>query len=191
MDLLNMLRYCGILFVFLALKAYPQEPERKGLFSITAGFTYCNLNESNFSTDYRGDFHLGLRKDLDLTNKTYINTGIIYSGLGAQLNRELSEDDLKIQTLQFPLGLKQYLSESFFLTAGGSLNLRLGARVNRDAIPGETRFIDMAVSLGAGINIGRFFIDARWNYGLISIQRNDGRISGHNQYILAGLGYRL
>jgi len=186
-----MLRFCSFLFIFFAFKAYPQEPVRKGLFSVTGGFTYCNLNESNFSTDYIWDFYLGLRKDIELSKSTFLNTGVLYAGLGAKINREFSGDDLKIQTIQFPVGIKQYILRSLYFTAGGSANLRLGARVNRDAIPGETKFFDVAVSLGAGYNINRVSIDARWNYGLLNIRRNDGRISGNNQYFLVGLGYRF
>jgi len=181
----------SILAVLLSFIGYGQEEERKGLFSVYAGYTLCTLNGANFDVAPRSDFHVGIRKDVELSTSTHLNTGILYSGLGAKVNREFSEDDLKIQTLQLPIGIKQYLGSSVFITGGGSVNLRLGARVNRDAISGETKFFDIAVSLGTGFNVKRFTIDARWNYGLINIKRNDGRISGNNQYIFVGLGYRI
>ena len=48
--------------------------------------------------------------------------------------------------------------------------MRLDAQFNKDPLPGDTKFLDIAVSLGAGCNLNRFAIDLRWNDGLINIE---------------------
>ena len=188
--MIRILSICLTIF-YASMSLIAQDEERTGLFSITAGYTLCTLNGSNFDVDFRSDFHIGIRKDVQLQSSTFLNTGILYCGLGSKLNREFSTDNLKIQTLQFPIGIKQYLSNAIYITGGGSINLRLGARVNRDAIPRETKFLDLAVSAGAGFNVNRFTLDIRWNYGLINIRKGDERVSGNNLYVLSGVAYRF
>nr|MBS0037708.1 PorT family protein [Saprospiraceae bacterium] len=50
--------------------------------------------------------------------------------------------------------------------------------------------LDFGIGLGAGVNFGNFFIDARYNLGLADIVEDDD-LTVNNKGILVGVGYKF
>jgi hypothetical protein len=103
-----------------------------------------------------------------------------------------SEDgkDFKMHTLSWPMYIKRNFGP-LFGTAGLALNFKLTD--NREDFPNQvvdTKFFDIPLSLGFGVELGKFTLDARHYWGMFQAATLDGL--GHkNRYWQIGAALEL
>ena len=131
---------------------------------IKGGINLSSLNgddvPSNF--DARTGYHIGVAAQLGLGDKFALQPEVLYSAQGA--------NDLDIDYVNIPILVKYKFLEFLSFEAGP----QFGVLVNddyEDII--ETKSFDLSAALGAGVEFGKFFAQARYNFGFTDIIEED------------------
>ena len=154
-------------------------------FGLKAGANFSNLNISSDNVDPSLDgatnFYIGALADMGISDKSHLQTEILYSIEGAQ--------DAALYFLDFPVMYKYYLIPGLNLQLGPQLGILLDAE-NGTA---DLKSVNWSLNFGAAYELsGGFFVDARYNLGLTNfslIELND--FSLKTQVFQLGVGYRF
>ena len=93
-----------------------------------------------------------------------------------------------MHVISLPIYVKPQIGPVFG-TAGFALNFKLGD--NREDFPGQvadTRFFDIPLTLGAGVQFGPIVIEGKYYWGLFNAAGIDG-LMHKNQYLQAGVAF--
>ncbi len=185
------------LFVFVCGSAFSQKDDDKGpdLITITAGWSAADLViDGEEVTDVRHGFFGGVRKDFKLAPIFSLNTGILYVQKGATFKFGDAESEWELDYLELPVGLKAKLGP-VFATAGLSANIRINSQIDgektSDIEDFDVNAFALSSSLGLGVKILMFSVDARWQYGFTDIISDNDGDAVNNNYFLIGLGFGI
>lgn len=183
-----------------------EKDKRSIVFGLTTGL---NLATAQFGSKFKGDagnitaFHLGLTTECRLSNKFYLNTGLLYSGKGytyKNTSNDIDEEgkaqyiDIPLMaSLRLPLGktVKLQLNAgpyAAFCIGGNVEDLwekkKGGSKNNKESFSSAYSGFDYGLQIGIGFDIYyHFHIGANYQLGTSSDYAN--------RNLMLGLGYRF
>lgn len=132
-------------------------------------------------------FYIGVFSEKKASERLSFNSGLEYFQNGFTN----SESNFKMHTLSLPSVAKVFIGPIYGM-AGLAFNFKLTD--NREDFPGgaqssvrvnQTNFFDIPLSLGLGIQIARFQVEAKYNWGLFNSVYIDG-LANKNRYLQVG-----
>ena len=158
---------------------------------LKGGLNFANVNASSVGAAYnsRTGYHLGAFLNAKFT-KLAIQPEIIYSRQGSSVSVSGSSADIQLDYINIPILLKFYLVAGLNLQAGPQFGFLTSATSAGVDIKSLYKSSDVSIGLGAGWDISKFCIDARYNLGITEI--NDaGAQATKNQVFQLSVGYKL
>lgn len=175
--------FVAIAFLGVAMVSNAQEIK----FGVKAGANFSNIkvdsNEGGLSPDGATSLYVGALVDFALTEKFHIQPEIQYSLEGIK--------DGSLTYLNIPLMGKLYLVEGFNVQAGPQIGFLVDAEGGTDGLK-STNF---GLNAGAAYELPMgIFFDARYTFGLSSINDEDAGLDGleiKTRNFQLGVGYRF
>lgn len=176
-----------IFSAFIAITSSAQE-NKDFKIGLRAGWHSANTYRvGNATYDNLEAFYIGVFSETKASERLSFNSGLEYFQNGFTN----SESNFKMHTLSLPSVGKVFVGPVYGL-AGLAFNFKLTD--NREDFPGgaqstvkitQTNFFDIPLSLGLGIQIARFQIEAKYNWGLFNSVYIDG-LAHKNRYLQVG-----
>jgi len=169
---------------------YGQKDDMKpALVTVTAGWSYADINQGDNSTDKRNGFFAGVRKDIKLFPTLHLETGALYVQKGATFDLGEFGDDIEYELdyIDIPLALKLKIGGLYGI-AGVSGNIRIKSEIEGEKVD-DIKSFAFSSSLGLGFKLLMFSIDFRWNHTLGDIVKDNPDDPIYNSYFLVGLGF--
>jgi hypothetical protein len=123
--------------------------------------------------------------------KLAIQPELIYSVQGSDVSTATSSQALELAYVNIPILLKFYLVGGLNLQAGPQFGFLASASQGGTDIKNMVKGMDTSVALGAGFDISKFVIDARYNLGLSEINDAAGSTAAKNQVFQLSVGFKL
>lgn len=174
----------AVLFVMLTTAAaWAQASVSLG---IKGGLNFANVNTTSVSAAYnsRTGYHAGAFVNIKLT-KLAIQPEVIYSVQGA----DASSGNLELGYINVPILLKFYLIGGLNLQAGPQFGFLSSATQGGVDVKNLVESSDTSIALGAGFDISKFVIDARYNLGLSDVDKQT--TEAKNQVFQLSVGFKL
>jgi hypothetical protein len=187
---------------FAATQVNVSETEER-YFRPTIGFgggvTFSNISapaDIN-TTNYTG-FAAGVNAEFPLSPMFSFLPEAFFVHRGTELtNASRSRVVAKFNALEFPVLAKLKLDRevSPYIIAGPMLTLNISTRVENttpaggNAISFNPRTFDVGATAGLGVDIGAFFANARYLWGLTSVDENSADWKARGVNVLAGLRF--
>jgi hypothetical protein len=167
---------------------------------LKGGLNFANVNTSSVGAAYnsRTGYHAGAFVNIKLT-KLAIQPEVIYSVQGSDISMATSSQALDLAYVNIPVILKFYLIGGLNLQAGPQFGF-LASASGPDPTGTVTGAVDLksylkstdfSIGLGAGFDISKFTIDARYNLGMSEINDNAALSAAKNQAFQLSLGFKL
>ncbi len=184
-------------------------------FGLKGGLNLGNITNED-EAKVRASFHIGAVGEFFINEKFSIQPEFIYSRQGAKMSftEEMSGDDgelnyeetLKLDYINIPVMAKYYIKNGLNVQAGPQIGINIGAEIESEysymgttvketeSIKSEVSSVDLGFNLGIGyeLPIGVFF-DARYNFGLLSLNKDsfEGMGTNRNSVFQLSVGYRF
>lgn len=178
-----------VLVVITSAAAWAQASVSLG---VKGGLNFANVNTSSVGAAYnsRTGYHAGAFVNIKLT-KLAIQPELIYSVQGSDVSTATSSQALELAYVNIPILLKFYLVGGLNLQAGPQFGFLASASQGGTDIKNMVKGMDTSVALGAGFDISKFVIDARYNLGLSEINDAAGSTAAKNQVFQLSVGFKL
>ncbi|WP_299252064.1 porin family protein [uncultured Aquimarina sp.] len=144
-------------------------------FGVKGGVNFSNIN-GDTNLDAKTGFHIGAVAQLGIADKFAIQPEILYSAQGA--------DNVDIDYVNVPILFKYKFLKFLSFEAGP----QFGVVVNDDFQFGEPESFDVSGAAGAGVEFGKFFAQARYNFGLTNVIDN---VNSKNGTFQLSVGYYI
>lgn len=157
---------------------------------LKGGLNFANVDATNIGTAYnsRTGYHVGAFANFKFT-KFAIQPELIYSVQGSDLKSATSSSSLDMAYINIPILLKFYLVGGLNLQAGPQFGFLSSATSGGVDIKSLVESSDTSIALGAGFDISKFVIDARYNLGLSDVDKSSA--SAKNQVFQLSVGFKL
>ncbi len=159
---------------------------------LKAGLNFANVDTSTPGAAYnsRTGYHAGAFVNIKLT-KLAIQPEVIYSVQGSDVSSATSSQALELAYVNIPVLVKFYLIGGLNLQGGPQFGFLASATQGGTDIKDFVKGTDTSIALGAGFDISKFVIDARYNLGLSEINDTAGSSAAKNQVIQVSVGFKL
>jgi len=176
-------------------------------FGPKAGVNFANLSNLDDSKMLTG-FYVGAVAEIKFSEKFSVQPELLYSAQGAKI--EFSESILKYEnTLNFdyisiPIMAKYYIYEGLSVEAGPQFNFLVKAQNKQEVSGGGisastktdtkdiTKSFDFGLGLGLAYDLSNgFFANARYNFGMSDIVKDNNGKSVNNGVFQIGVGYKF
>lgn len=166
-------------------------------FGIKGGLNLANIGGDGVEdVDYRAGLNLGAFVSIPAGAMLSIQPEAFFSQKGNKSGSVKSS----FNYLEVPLLLKlspslpgDFVRPIFF--AGPSAGILLGAKVGDTDIKDQLKTADFGLTIGGGVEFGKLSVDARYNLGLSSVNKekviDEVSTAVKNRAITVMLGYRL
>lgn len=180
-----------ILVLLLATSAFAQ-----GLtFGVKGGINYATLSGDDVvDAEWKLGFAAGAVAAFDVMDMLVIQGEVLYSMKGAEYEGDISTDLTYIEIpvlLKYTIPMEGMIAPNLFI--GPSIGIILSAEAADEDIKDDTKSLDYGVVVGAGVDFdlgtGKVTVDARYNYGLTSIDDSGEEFDIKNGGISAFVGY--
>jgi hypothetical protein len=160
-------------------------------FGIRAGFqTASTFNNGSRVQGSIPGWYLGFitEDNVGLGNFLKWHSGVEYIRVG---HRQNDQNFRRVDYLAVPMGLKLQVVRRAFVKGGISPSFKVGEEYRvggNDALNSSTRtsVFDLPMHIGAGFSIGLIDLEARYNTGLINVNRGN-----RNRYLQLGAALRF
>jgi len=172
-------------------------------FGVRAG-----ANLSNFGGDAKDSksairYRIGLTTDIALTNNLFLFTGLDFQTKGAKYASK-SSSDVKYNPVyvqlpvtigyKFDMGVntKLIVNGGAYASYGIAGKIKTDPNAGKQSIFGDNGFkrLDYGAIAGVGIEIGKFAVNAGYEYGLADINRGSStKIYNRNPYLTVGFKF--
>ncbi len=172
-----------VLVVITSAAAWAQASVALG---VKGGLNFANINTNSVSAAYnsRTGYHAGAFVNIKLT-KIAIQPEVIYSVQGA----DAASGNYELGYINVPILLKFYLIGGLNLQAGPQFGFLSSATSGGVDIKNLVESSETSVALGAGFDISKFVIDARYNLGLSDVDKSS--TEAKNQVFQLSVGFKL
>lgn len=172
-----------VVITVMTTGAFAQASVNLGL---KGGLNFANVNTTSPGAAYnsRTGYHVGAFVNIKLT-KLAIQPEIIYSVQGA----DAAAGNVELGYINIPILLKFYLIGGLNLQAGPQFGFLSSATAGGTDIKSFLEGSDTSVALGAGFDIKKFVIDARYNLGLSDVDK--ASTEAKNQVFQLSVGFKL
>lgn len=159
---------------------------------LKAGLNFANVNTTSPTAAYnsRTGYHAGAFVNIKLT-KLAIVPEVIYSVQGSDVSMATSSQAMELAYVNIPILVKFYLVGGLNLQAGPQFGFLASATQGGTDIKSFVKGSDTSIALGAGFDISKFVIDARYNLGLSEINDTAGSAAAKNQVMQLSVGFKL
>lgn len=188
------------LCLLLTLGVFAQEAQaqRSGGFGIRGGVNFANLNDTDFDTKSRTGLMIGAYTSFPIPNSpVVIQPELLYTQKGFKSGG----DTYKLGYVELPV-----LARFDFITDGSItphvyfgpyLGLNVSAKVDGDGglfggdanIEDQVKGTDFGVTVGGGLDFGRFDLGVRYGAGLTEVFEEGGSAKNGVLSITAGIGF--
>ncbi len=174
--------------LFLMMAAAGAFAQASVSLGLKGGLNFAKVDVSSVSAAYNSKtgYHIGAFANFKFT-KLAIQPELIYSVQGA----DASAGNLELGYFNIPILLKFYLIGGLNLQAGPQFGFLTSATAGGTDIKSLMKGSDTSIALGAGFDISKFVIDARYNMGLSEIQDAAGAAATKNQVFQLSVGFKL
>jgi len=161
---------------------------------IKAGLNFANVNATSPSATFgsRTGYHAGAFLKIKLT-KLAIQPEVLFSQQGTTVKTSAASVEQTLSYVNIPVMVKFYLVSGLYLEAGpqfGFLTSAIAAGIDTKSFYNSA---DTSIGLGAGFDIKKLNINARYNIGLSEINKtvSASSPSAKNQVFQLSLGYQI
>lgn len=170
------------------------QDETTGKIGIKAGANFSNYYVHDVSDqDLKIAYHVGLFFKAPINSRVSLQPEVLFSQKGSTLYYDNAFAsgvmDLTVNYIDVPLLLRVDLLPGFYISAGPYVSFLLNATVKDVDSDGTTKFedeldksdfneFDWGVAGGIGFEIGSFNLGARYNYGLVTVGKEQTNILG-------------
>jgi len=172
----------AVLITSAASAQHSSSPRGKVNLGVKAGINMYKISsDDNTTYDHITGFHLGLLGHIHLDSQWAVQPEFVYSGQGAKRG----DTKQKLDYINIPVILQYMFDNGFRLQAGPQLGILVRADNRNDLNP-----IDLGLSIGVSYVVPStgFGVDARYNYGLSNINKNDA-VKSFNRGLQLGVFY--
>lgn len=157
-----------------------------------AGLNFANVDASTPGTAYnsRTGYHAGAFVNVKLT-KFAIVPEVIYSVQGTDVSSATSSQAVELAYVNIPILLKFYLIGGLNIQAGPQFGFLASATSGGTDIKSDLKGSDTSIAVGAGFDISKFVIDARYNIGMSEINDAATLSATKNQVFQLSVGFKL
>lgn len=187
-----MLKKNLIIILLLGVSAGTAVAQASVSLGLKAGLNFANVNASSLTQTYnsRTGYHAGAFVNIKLT-KLAIVPEVIYSVQGSDVSTATSSSSLELAYVNIPILVKFYLVGGLNLQAGPQFGFLASATDGGTDVKSFLKGSDTSVALGAGFDVSKFVIDARYNLGLSEIQDSASLSASKNQVFQLSVGFKL
>lgn len=171
-------------------------------FGPKAGINFANLSGDVEDNKMLMGFHVGAFAEIKLNDKFAIQPEILYSAQGTKMETSetlmgvtyTAEADAKLNYINVPIMAKYFITDNFAVEAGpyvgflasanskGSVKAAGMTEEFDEDIKDELNSVDFGLGLGASFSMeSGFFVGARYNLGLSTIEKDYTENVGGNQ----------
>ena len=175
----------AIVAVFIGTTAFSQEID----LGIKAGANFANITDASNLSNKTG-FQAGIFAGIKLSDKIGVQADMLYSQQGA----EFKGGEFDLTYINVPIVLKYYLFQGLNLQAGPQFGFIVDDKISFDVF-GDVRRkakaedFDLSAVVGAGYDFPfGVRLDARYNFGLTDVSKDNGA-DGKNSVFSLALGY--
>lgn len=156
-----------------------------------AGVTFAKFSGDGMTADMKTGFVGGLEFGYQCTEHFGVSLGTLYSMQGATgaTGSELAGKKYKFDYLNVPVLIQYSPIEFLSLKAGVQPGFLLSSKLENSKLD-EVKSFDFAIPVGVSFEFSNFVIDARYNIGVTSIEK-ESSISLTNKTIQITLGYKF
>jgi opacity protein-like surface antigen len=161
---------------------HSSSPRGKVNLGIKAGINMYKISsDDNTIYDQITGFNLGLLGHIHFDSQWAVQPELVYSSQGAKIGGS----DQKLDYINIPVIFQYMFDNGFRLQAGPQLGLLVRADNKDDLNP-----IDLGVGIGVSYVVPStgFGVDARYNFGLSNINKNDA-VKAFNRGVQLGVFY--
>ena len=153
---------------------------------LKGGLNFASVNTTSPGAAYssRTGYHVGAFANFKFT-KLAIQPEIIYSVQGA----DAAAGNIETGYINIPIILKFYLIGGLNLQAGPQFGFLSSATSGGVDIKSTLESSDISVGLGAGFDISKFVIDARYNLGISDVDK--ATTEAKNQVFQLSVGFKF
>lgn len=165
-----------------------------GKIGIKAGVNFSNYYVHDVSDqDLKTAYHVGLFFKAPINDRVSIQPEVLFSQKGSTLYYDNAfasgTVDLTVNYIDVPILFRVDLVPGFYISAGPYVSFMVNATVEDVDSDGSTNFeeeldksdfneFDWGVAGGFGFEIGSFNIGARYNYGLVTVGKEQTNLLG-------------
>ncbi len=159
-------------------------------FGIKAGLNVYNVhNDNGTSYDSKTGFHAGLLAHIHASKHIAVQPEIVYSAQGAKYTSVTPNQILKLGYINVPVMIQYMFDNGFRIQAGPQVGFLVNAKseTNGNSVDRkDIKTVDFGLGLGlsylhAASGLG---VDARYNFGLTTINKNSTVKSTNNGFQL-------
>ncbi len=189
-----MMKHVFVVLLLLTTGIVNAQVEPGAKIGIKAGVNLSNYYVHDVSDqDLKTSFHAGIFFKSPINDRVSLQPEVLFSQKGSTLhyNNVFASGTLDLTTnyIDVPILFRFDLVPGFYITAGPYVSFLINATV-KDADPnGSTKFedeldrsdfneFDWGVAGGLGFEIGAFNIGARYNYGLMTVGKEQTNMLG-------------
>jgi hypothetical protein len=189
----------GIAALFVVASVQAAFSQASVSLGIKGGLNFANVNSTSVGAafDSRTGYHAGAFVSIKMT-KIAIQPEVIFSQQGSTVKISGTSFDSNFSYVNIPVMLKFYVVSGLNLQVGPQFGF-LTSSTGPDPSGSGTlvdyknylKSSDISVGLGAGFDISKFSIDARYNLGISEINDNASISAAKNQVFQLSLGFKL
>lgn len=161
---------------------------------LKAGVNLANVNATSASETFnsRTGYHAGAFLKVKLT-KLAIQPEILFSQQGTTVKTTTASVERTLSYVNIPIMLKFYLISGLNLQAGPQFGFLTSAVTSGVDVKSLYNSSDISIALGAGFDIKKLSIDARYNLGVSEVNSSvtAASPSAKNQVFQLSLGYTI
>ena len=134
----------------------------------------------------------GLEGEYQLTSKFSLSAGLMYSQQGMKLEAEDEKITMKLDYLNIPILAQYYVSKGFAVKAGIQPGFNLSHKAGGETIKNVNSF-DFSIPIGLSYEFPSVpvVIDARYNWGLTDVAKENQGDKIWNEVIQITIGYKF
>src|SRR5688572_3127830 len=162
---------------------------------LKAGLNLYNIHNSNGAEyDTKAGFHAGLIGHIHLARQFALQPELLYSAQGAKYTTAGIESKLNLGYINVPIMFQYMFDNGFRLQAGPQVGFMINAKseTNDNKTDVKDNFKTIDFGLGAGVGYvhtpSGLGVDARYNFGLSSINENS-TVKSTNRGLQLGVFY--
>lgn len=175
----------AVVALFIGTTAFSQSID----LGIKAGANFANISDASNSSNKTG-FQAGIFGGVKFSDKIGIQADLLYSQQGA----EFDGGKFDLSYVNVPVVLKYYLIQGLNIQAGPQFGFVVDDKITHEVFgevveKSKAEEFDLTAVVGAGYDFPfGIRVDARYNFGLTDISKDEG-FKGKNKVFSLALGY--
>ncbi|HET9066383.1 MAG TPA: porin family protein [Gemmatimonadales bacterium] len=200
-----------LLAIALALPVAPLVAQGSPMFGLLGGITSGKVtvqgDDVGLTLGSRTGFAGGVSMRFPVGTMASIEIDGMYAQKGTKITGDGESAELKLGYIEVPVVLRYELGDASthpFVLAGASVSLKAGCDVTAkssgisagfdcdDLFEGKQKSVDAGLTVGAGVAVNRFSVQARYTHGMMELfDDNDNSVTTKNRalFFLAGISF--